>query len=49
MRLSETKSRIDARDWQGLERGENGKLLHNGSKVSVLHDEKVLEVGYTTV
>ena len=47
MRLSETKSRIVGRDWQGLERGENGKLLYNGSLV--LPDEKVLEVGYTTV
>ena len=40
-----------AGDWQALERGGNGKLLHNETllKVSVLQNEKVLEVGHTTV
>ena len=34
---------------QGLGKGRNGELLSNGYRVLVLQDEKVLEMGYTTL
>ena len=34
---------------QGLGKGRNGESLSNGYRVLVLQDEKVLEIGYTTL